>query len=89
MKLVLALLWVFLGQGWIFTISTLFFVIFAFLFVFALVPYQDVGDYEVDLKSGKKTLTVKLGIDAVGQVCIIIAVLSLIFLYLAIFTISS
>ena len=67
----------------------LFFVIFAFLFVFALVPYQDVGDYEVDLKSGKKTLTVKLGIDAVGQVCIIIAVLSLIFLYLAIFTISS
>jgi 1,4-dihydroxy-2-naphthoate octaprenyltransferase len=85
----MALLWVFLGQGWNFTISTFFFVIFAFLFVFALVPYQDVGDYEVDLKSGKKTLTVKLGIDAVGQVCIIIAVLSLIFLYLAIFTLSS
>ena len=85
----MALLWVFLGQGWSFTISTLFFVIFAFLFVTALVPYQDVGDYEVDLKSGKKTLTVKLGIDAVGQVCIIIAVISLIFLYLSIFTISS
>jgi 1,4-dihydroxy-2-naphthoate octaprenyltransferase len=76
----MALLWVFLAQGWSFTISTLYFVIFAFLFVFALVPYQDVGDYEVDLKTGKKTLTVKLGIDAVGQLCIIIAVISIILL---------
>jgi 1,4-dihydroxy-2-naphthoate octaprenyltransferase len=82
----MALLWVFLGQGWSFTISTLFFVIFAFLFVLALVPYQDVGDYEVDLKSGKKTLTVKLGIDAVGQLSIVIGVISIIFLYLSILT---
>jgi len=80
----MSLLWVFLAQGWIFTLSTLYFVIFAFLFVLALVPYQDVGDYEVDLKTGKKTLTVKLGIDAVGQLSIIIAVISLIFLYLSI-----
>jgi 1,4-dihydroxy-2-naphthoate octaprenyltransferase len=85
----MALLWVFLAQGWSFTISTLYFVIFAFLLVLALVPYQDVGDYEVDLKSGKKTLAVKLGIDAVGQLSIIIAVISLIFLYLSILTLTN
>ncbi|MEJ2252277.1 MAG: hypothetical protein P8Y70_19285, partial [Candidatus Lokiarchaeota archaeon] len=62
------------------------FVIFAFLLIFALVPYQDIGDYEVDLKSGKKTLTVKLGIDAVGQLSILIAVISIIFLYISILT---
>ncbi|MEJ2277920.1 MAG: hypothetical protein P8Y70_09260 [Candidatus Lokiarchaeota archaeon] len=64
-----------------------FFVIFAFLLIFALVPYQDIGDYEADLKSGKKTLTVKLGIDAVGQLSILIAVISIIFLYISILTI--
>jgi 1,4-dihydroxy-2-naphthoate octaprenyltransferase len=85
----MALLWVFLAQGWSFTISTLFFVVFAFLLVFALVPYQDVGDYEVDLKTGKKTLAVKLGIDGVGQLCILITVVSLIFLYLSILTLGN
>ncbi|MFX1478085.1 MAG: hypothetical protein ACFFCI_08130 [Promethearchaeota archaeon] len=82
----MALLWVFMGQGWVVTFSTISFVLFAFLFVFALVPYQDVGDYEADIKSGKKTLTVKLGIDAVGQLSILIAVISLIFLYASILT---
>lgn len=84
----MALLWVFMGQGWVVKFSTLWFVIFAFLLVLALVPYQDVGDYEADLKTGKKTLAVKLGIDAVGQLSILIAVISLIFLYLSIFTLT-
>jgi 4-hydroxybenzoate polyprenyltransferase len=85
----MALLWVYMGQGWNITISTIWFATFAFLFVLALVPYQDVGDYKADLKSGKKTLTVKLGIDAVGQLSILIAVVSLIFLYLSILTMSN
>lgn len=85
----MSLLWVFMGQGWVVKFSTISFVLFAFLFVFALVPYQDVGDYEADLKSGKKTLTVKLGIDAVGQVSILIAVISLIFLYITILTLAN
>lgn len=84
----MALLWVFMAQGWAVNFSTIWFVIFAFLFVLALVPYQDVGDYEADLKSGKKTLTVKLGVDAVGQLSILIAVISFIFLYLSILTIN-
>jgi 4-hydroxybenzoate polyprenyltransferase len=57
--------------------------------VLALVPYQDVVDYEVDSKTGKKTLTVKLGIDAVGQLSIIIGILSIIFLYLSILTFTN
>jgi 1,4-dihydroxy-2-naphthoate octaprenyltransferase len=85
----MALLWVFMGQGWTVSFSTIFFVIFAFFFVLALVPYQDVGDYEVDLKSGKKTLTVKLGIDTVGQLSILIAIISIIFLYISILTLSN
>ena len=84
----MALLWVYMGQGWIISFSTICFVIFSFLFVLALVPYQDVGDYEADLKSGKKTLTIKLGIDAVGQLSILIAIISVIFLYLSILTVN-
>ncbi|MFX1574880.1 MAG: hypothetical protein ACFFB0_19255 [Promethearchaeota archaeon] len=85
----MALLWVYMGQGWVVTFSTICFVLFAFLLVFALVPYQDVGDYEADLKSGKKTLTVKIGIDAVGQLSILIAIISLIFLYISILTLAN
>ena len=79
-------LWVYLAQGWSLTLGTLLFFLFAFAIVFALVPYQDIGDYEADKKSGKKTLTVKLGVDATGHFSILIALLSLIILYYAILT---
>ncbi len=78
-------LWVYLGQGWPFTIGILYFTLFAFTLVFALVPYQDIGDYEADKKSGKKTLTVKLGLDKVGLFSILIALLSLFLLFAAIY----
>ena len=80
----MSFLWVYLGQGWPFTTGILYFTLFAFTMVFALAPYQDIGDYETDKKSDKKTLTVKLGIDAVGQFSILIALLSLFLLYAAI-----
>lgn len=54
----------------------------------ALFPFcirdRDVGDYETDNKSGKKTLTVKFGVDRIGHLSILIALLSLIILYYAI-----
>ncbi|HMF33949.1 MAG TPA: UbiA family prenyltransferase [Candidatus Lokiarchaeia archaeon] len=78
-------LWVYLAQGWRLTQGTLLFFIFSFIIIFALVPYQDVGDYEADKKTGKKTLTVKLGIDKVGLFSIFIALVSLLFLYFAIY----
>ncbi len=78
-------LWVYLGQGWPFTTGILYFTLFAFMLVFALVPFQDIGDYEADKKSGKKTLTVKLGLDKVGLFSIFIALLSLFLLFAAIY----
>ncbi len=76
-------LWVYLAQHWPLTPSIMLFSIFIFVIVFALIPYQDIGDYEVDSKSGKKTLTVKLGLDGVGHLSIFIALFSLIILYAA------
>lgn len=80
----MAFIWVYMGEGWIVTSGIIWFAVFLFIFVFALVPYQDVGDYEGDKKSGKKTLTVRMGIDKVGQFSIIIALISLIILYISI-----
>ena len=56
------------------------------IILFALIPYQDIGDVKVDTKTGKKTLTRKLGIDGVGQLSIFIGLISIAFLYLAILT---
>ncbi len=78
--------WIYLAQTWNITTSVLFFSVFVYLIVFALIPYQDIGDMEVDAKTGKKTLTRNLGIDGVGQLSIIIGLISLVFLYLAILT---
>ncbi|UCE12876.1 MAG: hypothetical protein JSV04_11870 [Candidatus Heimdallarchaeota archaeon] len=75
--------WIYLAQAWNITTSVLFFSVFIYLIVFALIPYQDIGDMEVDIKTGKKTLTRKLGIDGVGQLSIIIGLISIVFLYLA------
>jgi 1,4-dihydroxy-2-naphthoate octaprenyltransferase len=80
----LTLLWTYLGQGWQLTVGTALFAAFMFVLVFAIVPYQDVGDYEADKKTGKKTLTVKLGIDHVGLFSIFIALLALLVLFVAI-----
>lgn len=80
----MAFVWVYMGQGWIVTNGVIWFSVFLFVLIFALVPYQDVGDYEGDIKTGKKTLTVKMGIDKVGQFSIIIALISLIILYISI-----
>ncbi|MFX0123384.1 MAG: hypothetical protein ACFFAE_07065 [Candidatus Hodarchaeota archaeon] len=76
--------WIYLAQEWDITTSVLFFSVFVYLIVFALIPYQDIGDVEVDTKTGKKTLTRKLGIDGVGQLSIFIGLISFVFLYLAV-----
>lgn len=75
--------WIYLAQAWAITTSVIFFSVFIYLIVFALIPYQDIGDMEVDAKTGKKTLTRKLGIDGVGQLSIFIGLISFVFLYLA------
>jgi 1,4-dihydroxy-2-naphthoate octaprenyltransferase len=75
--------WVYLAQNWILNPSVIAFSVFVYLVVFALVPYQDIGDIEADKKSGKKTLTAKLGIDGIGHLSIFIGLLSLLFLYLS------
>jgi 1,4-dihydroxy-2-naphthoate octaprenyltransferase len=79
--------WVYLAQAsWDITISVIFFSVFIYLVVFALVPYQDIADLEVDAKSGKHTLTRKLGLDGIGHLSIFVGLISLIFLYLALLT---
>ena len=75
--------WVFLAQHWEITPSTFFFSIFIYLIVFALVPYQDIGDYEADKRSGKKTLVVKMGIDKLGHLAIFVGLTALVFLYIS------
>jgi 1,4-dihydroxy-2-naphthoate octaprenyltransferase len=80
----MCVLWTYFSQGWQLTEATIWFVIFAFILVFALVAYQDTGDYDADKKSGKKTLTVRLGLDAVGQLSIGLALIGLIILYITI-----
>jgi 1,4-dihydroxy-2-naphthoate octaprenyltransferase len=75
--------WMYLAQAWNISTSALFFSVFVYLIVFALVPYQDIGDVEVDSKTGKKTLTRKLGLDGVGHLSIFVGLISLMFLYLA------
>ncbi|MFX1339748.1 MAG: UbiA family prenyltransferase [Promethearchaeota archaeon] len=82
------LIWMYLGQGWILTIPTILFSIFAYLLVLSFVAYQDIGDYEADKKSGKKTLTVKLGLDRVGILSIFIGLMAIIVLYIAIFSLT-
>ncbi|MFX1512550.1 MAG: hypothetical protein ACFFCQ_08185 [Promethearchaeota archaeon] len=76
-------LWAYLAQDWPITLSIALFSIFVYLLVFALIPYQDVGDYDVDRKNGKKTLTARLGVDGIGQLSIFIALSSLLVLYSA------
>ncbi|MFX0210216.1 MAG: hypothetical protein ACFFDT_29820, partial [Candidatus Hodarchaeota archaeon] len=76
--------WIYLAQAWSITTSVIFFSVFIYLIVFALIPYQDIGDMEVDAKTGKKTLTRELGVDGVGQLSIFIGLISFVFLYLAI-----
>lgn len=79
--------WIYLAQAsWDLTISVIFFSAFIYLVVFALVPYQDIADLEVDAKSGKHTLTRKLGLDGVGHLSIFVGLISLVFLYLALLT---
>ncbi len=75
--------WLFLAQHWIITPSTFFFSIFIYLVVFALVPYQDIGDYETDKKTGKKTLVVKMGLDELGHLAIFVGLTALVFLYIS------
>ncbi|MFX0150544.1 MAG: hypothetical protein ACFFAJ_07200 [Candidatus Hodarchaeota archaeon] len=77
--------WMYLAQGpqWIITPSVLFFSAFIYLVVFALVPYQDIADLEVDARTGKKTLASKLGLDGVGHLSIFVGLISLLLLYLA------
>ena len=76
-----AVMWAYLSQGWAPTTSFALFSLFAFLVALAFVPYQDIGDYAVDKKNGKKTLTVTLGIDRVGLVSIAVGLVSLVVLY--------
>jgi len=76
-------LWVYLAQKWPLTLSIFLFSLFIYMMVLALVPYQDIGDYEADARSGKKTLTVKLGLDGVGHLSIFIGLLGFIILYFA------
>ncbi|MHA2224136.1 MAG: hypothetical protein ACXAC8_02955 [Candidatus Hodarchaeales archaeon] len=77
--------WIYLSQGpqWVITPSLVFFSGFIYLVVFALVPYQDIADLEVDAKTGKRTLASKLGLDGIGHLSIFIGLFSLILLYLA------
>ena len=75
--------WIYLAQAWNITTSVLFFSFFVYLIVFALIPYQDIGDVEVDTKTGKQTLTRNLGLDGVGHLSIFIGLTSIVFLYLA------
>lgn len=77
-------LWIYLGVGWPITAAILVLSIFVFMIVFSLVPYQDIGDYQVDLQSGKTTLVVRLGLDKTGILCIFVALISLFFLYLGV-----
>ena len=73
--------WVYLSQNWIVNSSVILYSIFIFLVVFALVPYQDIADIESDKKTGKKTLSAKLGIDGMGHLCIFAGLIALLFLY--------
>jgi 1,4-dihydroxy-2-naphthoate octaprenyltransferase len=82
------MLWTYLGQGWGLTIPIILFSIFDYLMALTLVPYQDIGDYEADKKSGKKTLTVKLGLDRVGMLSIFIGLMAFIVLYMAIISLT-
>lgn len=76
-------LWVYLYQGWPINVPIVFAALFIYLIVLALIPYQDIGDISADLKSGKKTLSARLGLDEVGQLSIALALLSLLALCLA------
>jgi 4-hydroxybenzoate polyprenyltransferase len=76
-------LWIYLAQKWPLTMSILLFSLFMYVIVLALIPYQDIGDYAVDAESGKKTLTVKLGLDGIGHLSIFIALMALLILYIA------
>ncbi|MHA2173764.1 MAG: hypothetical protein ACXAB2_02525 [Candidatus Hodarchaeales archaeon] len=73
--------WIYLSQNWVVNESIILFSGFIYLIVFALIPYQDIGDIEADSKTGKKTLTSKMGIDGVGHLSIFIGLSSLLLLY--------
>ncbi len=79
-------MWMYLAQKWPLTLSIILFSLFIYILFVAMIPYQDIGDYEADLKSGKKTLTVELRIDGVGHLGIFVALFSLVVLYFALIT---
>lgn len=76
-----ATLWVYLGQGWALSMPVLLYSLFSFMIALAFIPYQDIGDYAVDKKNGKKTLTVRLGVEHIANLSIMIGILSLLVLY--------
>ncbi|MFX1534923.1 MAG: hypothetical protein ACFFDI_11925, partial [Promethearchaeota archaeon] len=67
-------------QGWPLTLSAFLFSIFGYVMVLAIIPYQDIGDYEVDKASKKRTLTAKIGLEAVGGVSILLALIAMLIL---------
>lgn len=75
------ILWMYLSQGWVLNLSVILFSIFGYFVALAFIAYQDIGDYKVDKKNGKKTLTVLLGIDRIGLVSIGIGLIALIILF--------
>jgi 4-hydroxybenzoate polyprenyltransferase len=64
------------------------FSLFSYLVALAFVPYQDIGDYEYDRRSGKKTLTVRLGPDKIGILSIMIGLAAILVLYGALLTLN-
>ena len=83
------MLWLYLSQGWYFTLPIILFSVYTYLIVLTLLPYQDIGDREADEKSGKKTLTVKMGLDRVGMFSIFMGLISSIVLYLTILSLTA
>ncbi|MHA2296984.1 MAG: UbiA family prenyltransferase [Candidatus Hodarchaeales archaeon] len=74
------ILWVYIGQGWVMSLPIFLFALFGYIIVLALIPYQDIGDIEVDKSTGKKTLTVKLGIEPITNLSIITALIAMLVL---------
>ena len=83
-----AVTWAYSTQGWQVTRAFALFSLFSYLVALAFVPYQDIGDYEYDRRSGKKTLTVRLGPDKIGILSIMIGLAAILVLYGALLTLN-
>lgn len=70
-----ATLWVYLGQGWTLSLPVLLYSLFAFMIALSFISYQDIGDYAVDKKNGKKTLTARLGVEHIANLSIMVGIL--------------